>query len=65
MKELRVAQDIRGLCMCLRQDLVKNIGGIGNPSLYDFCHFGTKRMIEKYHNEVIKCIRSIYYYTGS
>jgi len=27
--------------------------------------YGTKRLIEKYHNEVIKCIRFIYYYKGS
>lgn len=28
--------------------------------MYNQCHFGTKRLIEKYHNEVIKCIRQIY-----
>lgn len=29
------------------------------------CHFGTKRLIEKFHNEVIKSIQFIYYYKGS
>ena len=56
MKSLRKAKDIKGLCLCLRQDLVKNLGGIASHELYDQCHFGTKRLIEKYHNEVIKCI---------
>ena len=45
--------------------MVKNLGGIATPSLYGQCHFGTKRLIEKYHNEVIKCIQLIYYYKGT
>ena len=40
----------------LRQDLVKNFCCISEPDLYN----GTKRLIEKYHNEVIKCILLIY-----
>jgi TAG lipase/lysophosphatidylethanolamine acyltransferase len=44
---------------------VKNLGGIASHELYDQCHFGTKRLIEKFHNEVIKCIQFIYYYKGS
>jgi TAG lipase/lysophosphatidylethanolamine acyltransferase len=65
MKTLRKAKDIKGLCLCLRQDLVKNLGGIASHELYDQCHFGTKRLIEKFHNEVIKCIQFIYYYKGT
>lgn len=65
MKTLRKAKDIKGLCLGLRQDLVKNLGGIASHELYDQCHFGTKRLIEKYHNEVIKCIQFIYYYKGT
>lgn len=65
MKRLRKTKDIKALCLCLRQDLVKNLGGIANHELYDQCHFGTKRLIEKFHNEVIKCIQFIYYYKGS
>jgi len=65
LKRLRKAKDVRGLTQCLRQDLVKNIGGIASHDLYDQCHFGTKRLIEKFHNEVIKSIQFIYYYKGS
>lgn len=65
MKQLRENKDIKGLAFCIRQDLVKNLGGIASPELYDQCHFGTKRLIEKYHNEVIKCIQFIYYYKGT
>eukprot|EP00347_Sterkiella_histriomuscorum_P000572 403375331 len=64
MKQMRQGQDIRGLVQCLRQDLLKNLGGIASPQLYSYCHFGTKRLIEKYHNEVIECVRFIYYYKG-
>jgi hypothetical protein len=61
MKHLRQQNNVRTLSHCLRQDLIKNIGGISDPNLYNRCHFGTKRLIEKYHNEVIKCIKLIYY----
>jgi hypothetical protein len=64
MKTLRKNKDIMGLVRGLRSDLQKNLGGIANPELYDKTHCGTKRLIEKYHNEAIKCIRFIYYYKG-
>jgi hypothetical protein len=56
MRYLREAKDIQGLVHCLRQDLQKNIGGICNPCLYNVTKVGTKRLIEDYHNEIIKCI---------
>jgi len=64
MKYLREKKDIKGLVDCLRQDLVKNIGGICNQQLYNISKIGTKQLIEDYHNEVIKCIQFIYYYQG-
>ena len=64
MKQLRQSKNITGLVSCLRQDLMKNYGDIANPELYNHSHFGTKRLIEKYHNEIIKCIRFVFYYTG-
>ena len=65
MKQMRMQKDIMGLVNCLRQDLVKNLGGIANPELYNQCMYGTKKLIEKYHNEVIECTRFIYYYKGT
>ena len=61
MKQLRKADNIQTLSHCLRQDLVKNLGNISNPQLYNQCHFGTKKNIEKYMAEVIKSIKAIYF----
>ena len=35
LKRLRKEKDVNGLCICLRQDLVKNLGGIASHELYD------------------------------
>ena len=43
MKQLRKKNNIKTLAHCLRQDLVKNIGGISDPHLYNQCFLGTKR----------------------
>jgi len=48
----------------LKQDLKKNICGIGNVELYKVLLTGTKECIEEYHQEVIKCIQFLYYYSG-
>ena len=65
MRALREQKNIEGLVQCLRQDLMKKIGGSCNPVLYNVCKVGTKTLIEDYHNETIKCIQFIYYYQGS
>ena len=64
MKKLRDNKDILGLIHALRKDLRKDLAGITSPQLYNYCHHGTKVLIEKYHNMVIKCIRKIFYYKG-
>jgi TAG lipase / steryl ester hydrolase / phospholipase A2 / LPA acyltransferase len=56
MKHLRKSNNHNKLMDCLRQDLVKNIGNICTPELYNKCYIGTKHLIEQYHNEIIKCI---------
>jgi TAG lipase / steryl ester hydrolase / phospholipase A2 / LPA acyltransferase len=60
MKQLRNGGHIKMLAHCMRQDLLKNIGNISDTRLYNQCHFGTKRSIEKYIEEVIKGIKAIY-----
>ena len=45
---------------CLRLDLVKNLGNISCPELYYNCYQGTKVLIEKYHDEIMKCMDKIY-----
>jgi len=44
----------------LRQDLVKNFCSISDPNLYIKSHLGTKSLIQKYHKEVVKCIKLIF-----
>ena len=60
MKQLRKSDNVKTLTHCLRQDLVKNIGNISTPALYSQCHFGTKKNVEKYMEEVTRCIKTIY-----
>ena len=60
MKQLRTNHAIKALTYCIRQDLTKNICNSSDPNLYTWCHLGTKRIIEKYIDEVIKSIRTIY-----
>lgn len=42
MRQLRQAKDINGLVHCLRQDLLKNLGGICDIRLYSVSYVGTK-----------------------
>jgi len=35
---------------------MKGIGGISDPRLYNKSLVGTKKLVEDYHNEVIRCI---------
>ena len=51
-----MTKNIKGLVHCLRQDLMKNLGGICDQRLYNVSYIGTKTLIEEYQNEVIKCI---------
>eukprot|EP00122_Pirum_gemmata_P019155 Pgem_evm1s17938 len=37
----------------LRSGLFRNLGNIGNSKLYNYCTHGTKRLIEKYIDEVV------------
>lgn len=60
MKQLRHRGNVRTLSYCIRQDISKNVCNIGDKQLYNQCHSGTKRAIEKYIDEVIKCIKTIY-----
>eukprot|EP00126_Sphaerothecum_destruens_P009883 Sdes_comp20619_c0_seq1m15689 len=56
LEDLRIARksgDLRKMMFLLREGLHRNLGGIGNPSLYDYCHVGTKSLIENYIDEVV------------
>jgi hypothetical protein len=60
MRSLREKGSNNNLALCLRSDLVKNIFNTSDPRLYRECFYGTKKLIEEYHNEIILCIQQIY-----
>eukprot|EP00042_Codosiga_hollandica_P021876 m.78327 g.78327 ORF g.78327 m.78327 type:complete len:634 (+) comp50563_c0_seq2:92-1993(+) len=53
------AQDWDALLVLLRENLVRNIGGLGNPFLYNYCHIGTKDLIEDYMAMMEKCLEYV------
>ncbi|KAL7754482.1 Lipase 5 [Sorochytrium milnesiophthora] len=59
LSEARERGDISALTFLLRTSLSRNLGEMGNPSLYAHCHIGTKRLIEMYNDQVVKCLELI------
>ena len=48
------------LCMHARRTgLFRNLGNMGNPALYTHCNVGTKRLIERYNEEVVRQLEYI------
>lgn len=56
MRRLRSGGEIRRLVHALHEGLHGNLGNITNPSLYGFARVGTKRLIEEYLGEVVRCL---------
>ncbi|MGQ0697352.1 MAG: DUF3336 domain-containing protein [Panacagrimonas sp.] len=56
MRELRAAGEAKRLVHALHEGLHGNLGNITNPGLYGFARFGTKRLIEEYLFEVVRCL---------
>jgi len=59
LRELKVnreLRDTRGLARALREGLHHDLGNMGDIRLYQQCHFGTKRLIEEYVDEVCECL---------
>jgi predicted acylesterase/phospholipase RssA len=59
IKWKRVNKDIKGLVFHLRTKLVKNFSNLLHPLLYRHSHTGTKRLIEDFQEEVVKCLNFI------
>eukprot|EP00124_Ichthyophonus_hoferi_P000650 Ihof_evm21s25 gene=Ihof_evmTU21s25 len=53
LRRARRFNDVRQMMFLLRSGLFRNLGNITNPRLYEYCHIGTKRLIEKYVDEVV------------
>eukprot|EP00127_Corallochytrium_limacisporum_P005931 Clim_evm8s215 gene=Clim_evmTU8s215 len=53
LQAAREEEDIDTMAFLLRHDLVRGLGGIGHPKLYQKCYVGTKKLIEAYVAEVV------------
>ncbi|KNC74206.1 hypothetical protein, variant, partial [Sphaeroforma arctica JP610] len=58
LEDLRIARakrayDVREMMYLLRSGLFRNLGNMLNPKLFSHCNVGTKRLIEKYNDEVV------------
>jgi TAG lipase/lysophosphatidylethanolamine acyltransferase len=56
---LRADDDMLGLVSLLRSGLVRNLGNITSPRLYDHAFAGTKLLIEEYVAHVALAVRSV------
>ena len=56
MRRLRSAGEVLRLVHALNEGLHGNLGNITAPQLYGFARFGTKRLIEEYVSEVVRCL---------
>jgi len=56
MQQLRRDGDIRRLVFCLNESLHGNLGNISAGILHTHCRVGTKRLIEAYVEEAVRCL---------
>ncbi len=56
MRRLRTAGEVLRLVHALNEGLHGNLGNVTAPSLYGFARVGTKRLIEEYISEVVRCL---------
>lgn len=56
MRELRHEGEVRRLVFCLTESLHGNLGNLTAAVLHSYCRFGTKRLIEEYVEEAVRCL---------
>ncbi|KAL6080681.1 Lipase 5, variant 2 [Balamuthia mandrillaris] len=59
LRGLSEKKDWPPLLLALRAGLMRDMGGIGNPRLHNYCHIGTKHLIEEYIIEIVKQLEFI------
>ncbi|KAJ3178428.1 hypothetical protein HK101_010133 [Irineochytrium annulatum] len=59
LRKARESGNLSSMIFLLRTSLCRNLGEVGNPKLYGYCHVGTKRLIEEYIDEVTKQLNII------
>jgi hypothetical protein len=53
LRTLRRQNDVATIAYTLRAGLLRNIGGIDNPRLYEVSHVATKKLIDDYNSTVV------------
>lgn len=56
MRRMRSSGDVRRLVYSLHEGLHGNLGNITSTGLYGFARVGTKRLIDEYIAEVVRCL---------
>lgn len=59
LRKLRHSKKYDDLMVVLQTCVKSNFAGTENPLMYSHCHYGTKKLIEKYNTEVVKCLNLI------
>lgn len=57
LKKMRRNQDVDRTIFRLREELHGNLGNMANPALYQHARTGTKKLINKYLDEVSTCLQ--------
>lgn len=56
MRAMRRAGDVRQLVFTLAEGLHGNLGNVADPVLYSYSRVGTKRLVEEYIEEAVRCL---------
>lgn len=56
MRELRRSGEVRQLVFSLAEGLHGNLGNVADPILYSYSRVGTKKLIEDYIEEAVRCL---------
>ncbi|KAL1919537.1 uncharacterized protein VTP21DRAFT_2230 [Calcarisporiella thermophila] len=59
LRKAREKGDLGSMMFAIRTSLTRKLGDMGNPSLYEHAHIGTKKLIEDYINEVVETLNIV------
>ncbi|CAG8466845.1 11391_t:CDS:10 [Ambispora gerdemannii] len=59
LKQIRMNNDVTDMIYLLRSGLLRNLGGLNDPKLFERSYLGTKKLIEDYTQEVVRQLEYI------
>ncbi|CAG8463434.1 7205_t:CDS:10 [Ambispora leptoticha] len=59
LKQVRMNNDVTDMIYLLRSGLLRNLGGLNDPKLFERSYLGTKKLIEDYTQEVVRQLEYI------